>query len=92
MAKMSMAEEIRFLREEVERLKKEDAQSVPEEVEEDAALNALVDGVHNMEGEIEEKVHELVERMKDDYENMSPVTAVAIFAVGALFSRIFLSK
>ncbi len=92
MAKMSMAEEIRFLREEVERLKKEDAQSAPEEVEEDASLDALVDGVHNIEGEIEEKVHELVERMKDDYENMSPVTAVAIFAVGALFGRIFLSK
>ena len=92
MAKMSMAEEKKFLREEVERLKKEDAQSAPEEVEEDAALDALVDGVHNMEGEIEEKVHELVDRMKDDYENMSPVTAVAIFAVGALFGRIFLSK
>ena len=92
MAKMSMAEEIKFLREEVERLKKEDTQSAPEEVEEDASLDALVDGVHNIEGEIEEKVHELVDRMKDDYENMSPVTAVAIFAVGALFGRIFLSK
>ena len=92
MAKMSMQEEIKFLREEVERLKKEDTQSAPEEVEEDAALDALVDGVHNIEGEIEEKVHELVDRMKDDYENMSPVTAVAIFAVGALFGRIFLSK
>ena len=92
MAKMSMQEEIKFLREEVERLKKEDTQSAPEEVEEDASLDALVDGVHNIEGEIEEKVHELVDRMKDDYENMSPVTAVAIFAVGALFGRIFLSK
>ncbi len=92
MAKMSMAEEIKFLREEVERLKKEDVQSAPEEIEEDAALDALVEGVHNMEGELEEKVHEIIDRMKDDYENMSPVTAVAIFAVGALFGRIFLSK
>lgn len=92
MAKMSMAEEIKFLREEVERLKKEDTQSIPEEIEEDAALDALVEGVHNMEGELEEKVHEIIDRMKDDYENMSPVTAVAIFAVGALFGRIFLSK
>lgn len=92
MAKMSMAEEIKFLREEVERLKKEDTQSIPEEIEEDAALDALVEGVHNMEGELEEKVHEIVDRMKDDYENMSPVTAVAIFAAGALFGRIFLSK
>lgn len=92
MAKMSMAEEIRFLREEVERLKKEDIENRAEEVEEDATLDALVEGVHNIEGEIEDKVHELVERMKDDYENMSPVTAVAIFAAGAIFGRIFLSK
>jgi predicted transcriptional regulator len=92
MAKMSMAEEIKFLREEVERLKKEDAQSAPEVTEDDASLDALVEGVHEMEDELEDKVHELVERMKDDYENMSPVTAVAIFAVGALFGRIFLSK
>ncbi|MGB5966343.1 MAG: hypothetical protein WBF77_06345 [Sulfurimonadaceae bacterium] len=92
MAKMSMAEEIKFLREEVERLKKEDVESTSEEIEEDVALDALVEGVQNMESELEDKVHELVERMKDDYENMSPVTAVAIFAVGALFGRIFLSK
>ncbi len=92
MAKMSMAEEIKFLREEVERLKKEDIQNSPEESEEDVSLDALVDGVHDMEAELEEKAHELVERMKEDYENMSPVTAVAIFAVGALFGRIFLSK
>lgn len=92
MAKMSMAEEIKYLRAEVERLKKEDVDNTVEEIEEDAALDALVEGVHNMEGELEDKVHELVERMKDDYENMSPVTAVAIFAVGALFGRIFLSK
>jgi predicted transcriptional regulator len=92
MAKMSMAEEIKYLREEVERLKKEDVESSSEEIEEDAALDALVEGVHNIEGEVEEKVHELVDRMKEDYENMSPVTAVAIFAVGALFGRIFLSK
>lgn len=92
MAKMNMAEEIKFLREEVERLKKEDIESIAEEVEEDVALDALVEGLHSMEGEVEEKVHALVERIKDDYENMSPVTAVAIFAVGALFGRIFLSK
>ena len=92
MAKMSMAEEIEFLREEVDRLKKEDIANNTDEVEVDAALDALVDGVHDMEGELEEKAHELVERMKEDYENMSPVTAVAIFAVGALFGRIFLSK
>ena len=92
MAKMSMAEEIKFLREEVERLKKEDIQNSPEESEEDVSLDALVDGVHDMEADLEEKAHELVERMKLDYDNMSPATAVAIFSAGALFGRIFLSK
>ena len=92
MAKMTMAEEIKFLREEVERLKKEDVKSRVEEIEEDTTLDALVDGIHDIEGELEHKVNALVERMKDDYENMSPVTAVAIFAAGALFGRIFLSK
>lgn len=92
MAKMTMAEEIKFLREEVERLKKEDVQRRADEVEEDTTLDALVDGIHDIEGELEDKVNALIERMKDDYENMSPVTAVAIFAVGALFGRLFLSK
>lgn len=91
---MSMEEEIKFLREEVERLKKEEALNEVEsdEFEEDIALDALVDGVHKIEDEFGDKVHEITERMKEDYENMSPVTAVAIFAVGALFGRIFLSK
>lgn len=92
MAKMTMAEEIKFLREEVERLKKEDVQRQADEVEEDTTLDALVDSIHDIEGELEDKVNALIERMKDDYENMSPVTAVAIFAVGALFGRLFLSK
>ncbi len=92
MAKMSMEEEIRFLREEVERLKKEDAQNSTKELEEDETLDALVDGVHKIEDELNDKMHEITERIKEDYENMSPVTAVAIFAAGALFGRIFLSK
>ncbi len=92
MAKMSMEEEIRYLREEVERLKKEDAQKSQPELEEDETLDALVDGVHKIEDELNDKMHEITERIKEDYENMSPVTAVAIFALGALFGRIFLSK
>jgi ElaB/YqjD/DUF883 family membrane-anchored ribosome-binding protein len=92
MAKMSIEEEIKFLREEVERLKKEDAKNSIEEFEEDETLDSLVDGVHKIEDELNDKFHAITERIKDDYENMSPITAVAIFAVGALFGRIFLSK
>ncbi len=95
MAKMSMTEEVKFLRQEVDRLKKEEEERVHEaveSVENNETFDNLVDGAHNIENELEEKVHDLVETMKDDYESMSPVTAVAIFAVGAIFGRIFLSK
>lgn len=92
MANMSLEEEIKFLREEVERLKKEDAKNNVKEFEEDETLDSLVDGVHKIEDELNDKFHAIAERIKDDYENMSPITAVAIFAAGALFGRIFLSK
>lgn len=92
MAKMSMADEIAYLRKEVARLKQEEQQQSEEEIEEDSALDALVEGAYEIEGELELKAQEVLERMKLDYENMSPATAVAIFAAGALFGRIFLSK
>ncbi len=89
---MSMEEEIASLREEVERLKKEDESSVQVAEQEEVGLDTLVEGVQNLEGDVELKAEELLARIKDDYENMSPLTAVAIFAAGALFGRIFLSK
>ena len=92
MPKMSMEEEIASLREEVERLKKEDEASVQVAGQEEVSLDALVEGVQNLEGDVELKAEELLARIKDDYENMSPLTAVAIFAAGTLFGRIFLSK
>jgi len=92
MAKMSMEEEIASLREEVARLKKEDEASAQVAEQEEVTLDALVEGVQSLEGDVELKAEELLARMKEDYENMSPVTAVAIFAAGALFGRIFLSK
>jgi len=91
MATMSMEEELSSLRQEVERLKKENVEVV-EEIEDDSALDALVDGAYDFEGEMESKAHEVLERMKLDYENMSPATAVAIFSAGALFGRLFLTK
>ncbi len=92
MAKMSMEAEIQALREEVARLKQQEVESDEVSLEEDSVLDALVEGAEDFEGEIEAKAHEVLERMKLDYENMSPATAVAIFSAGALFGRIFLSK
>ena len=92
MAKMSMQEELKLLREEVARLKQTDTQKPEEALEADTALDALVEGAYELEGELESQAQELLERMKLDYENMSPATAVAIFSAGALFGRLFLSK
>ena len=92
MAKMSMEEEIAALREEVARLKKEEARAAQRSEQEELPLDALAEGVAQLEDDVELKAQELIARMKEDYENMSPATAVAIFAAGALFGRIFLSK
>jgi len=92
MAALSMEDEIKALKEELARLKQEDTLNNKEEFEEDMSLDSLVDGAYALEGDLELKAHEIAERMKEDYENMSPITAVAIFAVGALFGRLFLSK
>jgi len=92
MAENNMQDELTSLRQEVERLKQESVSEATAEVEEDTALDALVDGAYEFEGEVESKAHEVLERMKLDYENMSPATAVAIFSAGALFGRLFLTK
>lgn len=92
MAALSMEEEIALLKEELARLKEAKVQQSSVDQEVDETLDALVEGVADLEGNIEEQAQEILARMKDDYENMSPVTAVAIFAAGALFGRLFLSK
>jgi len=92
MAEKSMKDELTALRKELERLKKENVTETVVEVEDDSALDALVDGAHEFEDELESKAHEVLEQMKLDYDNMSPATAVAIFSAGALFGRLFLSK
>jgi len=92
MAALSMEEEIALLKEELARLKEAKVQESSADQEVDETLDALVEGVADLEGNIEEQAQEILARMKDDYENMSPVTAVAIFAAGALFGRLFLSK
>jgi hypothetical protein len=92
MANISMQDELRSLREEVERLKQINHQDKVDELEVDSALDALVEGASELEDELESKAQEVLERMKLDYDNMSPATAVAIFSAGALFGRLFLSK
>ena len=92
MANQDMANEIQALKDELKRLQESAEKEKTTELEEDSALDALVDGAFALEGDLESKANDLVERMKLDYNNMSPATAVAIFSAGALFGRLFLSK
>jgi len=92
MAKMSLEEEIASLKEEVERLKKKEADASKGELQKDDVLDTLAKGADEFEGELEAKAEEVIARMKLDYENMSPATAIAIFSAGAMFGRLFLSK
>ena len=92
MAKLTMAEEIAQLSEELERLKERDTMSQNDEMQTDSVLDSLVEGAQEFEGDLESKAQEILDQMKIDYDNMSPATAVAIFSAGALFGRLFLSK
>lgn len=90
MPKVTVQEEMATLREELKRLQA--LENTKNEETEDLNIDGIIEDVMEMEGNMETKAQEVLERMKIDYENMSPATAVAIFAAGALFGRIFMSK
>lgn len=90
MPKVTVQEEMATLREELKRLQA--LENTKDEETEDLNIDGIIEDVMEMEGNMETKAQEVLERMKIDYENMSPATAVAIFAAGALFGRIFMSK
>ena len=81
MASMTLEEELAMLKKEVEALKKQNEAQVS--YEEDVDGESI-----DFQGEFQE----LIEKVKLDYENLSPITAVGIFALGALFGRSISSK
>ncbi|HHH37555.1 MAG TPA: hypothetical protein ENK77_02950 [Epsilonproteobacteria bacterium] len=102
MAKMTMHQELDMLRKEVERLKREKeeaerraAQKALEEErakkEEESEAEQSIEAVKEKAGEIQEgieyELHELVDTLKKEYENLSPLAAVVLFALGAAFGR-----
>lgn len=88
MAKLSIKEELELLRAEVATLKAQQEQtSAQEAVEEETLMESLLAQKEMIGSEFEEHFKSYVERLKEDYEHISPSTAVTLFALGALFGR-----
>lgn len=100
--KMTMHQELDMLRKEVEELRKQkEAQEKKEREEAEIAekerqeqLEEAEEKAEEIMGSLEEAktdakdgIHELLNSIKKDYENLSPVAAVVLFALGAAFGR-----
>lgn len=105
--KMTMHQELDMLRVEVDELrkqkveqkKKEHAEAIKaEEAQERRMLEAeekaeeIMDSAGNVKEDAKEKLDDLLHTIKKDYENLSPVAAVVLFALGAAFGRALESK
>jgi len=85
--KNTVQEELEELRSKVENLKNTKNQI------QDTATKEL----ENIETTVKDfldkdNINELIVRIKKDYENMSPVTAVGLFALGVIFARVISRK
>ncbi len=73
MKDLSLDEELAFLKQEVERLKNSETAQKIEEF---------------LDGDMNEKLQESVETIKEDYKNSSIISIIALFLLGALFGRL----
>jgi CRISPR/Cas system-associated endonuclease Cas3-HD len=107
MAKMTMHQELDMLREEVETLKKQKAAQEKEEAaqekrEQEAEKQEVAEAkekaekiLNSMEEgktDAKEALDQLMDTIKNDYENLSPTSAIVLFALGAAFGHALSSK
>ena len=107
MAKMTMHKELDMLREEVEVLKKEkeiqekkeqkialEAQKKEEEeiVEAKKKAEKIMNSLEEGKTDAKEALDQLMDTIKKDYENLSPTSAIVLFALGAAFGHALSSK
>ncbi len=107
MAKMTIQEELDTLRKEVEELKKqkeikEQEESIKEiekaelKSEESAQIEQkaeeIIDSLKKGKTDAKEALDQMVDTIKKDYENLSPVSAVVLFALGVAFGNAISSK
>jgi len=107
MAKMTMHQELDLLRKEVEELKKQKAAQEKEErlkakkEEEAKALEVaeaqekaeeIMESLEEGKTDAKEMLDQLLQTIKKDYENISPTSAIVLFALGAAFGHALSSK
>jgi len=107
MAKMTMHQELDLLRKEVEELKKQkaaqekEAQLKAKKEEEAKALEAaeaqekaeeIIESLEKGKTDAKEMLDELLQTIRKDYENLSPTSAIVLFALGAAFGHALSSK
>ena len=107
MAKMTMHQELDMLRKEVEELRKQKKQREKEEqlkakkAEEAKALEIaeaqekaeeIMESLEEGKNDAKETLNQLLDTIKKDYENLSPTSAIVLFALGAAFGHALSSK
>jgi len=107
MEKVTMHAELEMLRKEVEALRKQkaereikEAEEEKKKLEEDARVQAeaeesaeeIMDSFEEGKAITNETVSDLIETVKKDYNNLTPSSAIILFALGALLGRALSSK
>lgn len=102
-----MHQELKMLRKEVEALQQQAAQRKQQEqlqAKKDARAQEqeftearkkaeqIMASVESGKTEAREVLHELLQTIKEDYENLSPTSAIILFALGAAFGHALSSK
>jgi len=107
MPKMTMHQELDSLRKEVEELKKEKVKQEKakrleaKKAEETKALEIaeaqekaeeIMESLEEGKTDAKETLDQLLQNIKKDYENLSPTSAIVLFALGAAFGHALSSK
>ncbi len=107
MAKMTMHQELEMLRAEVEALKSQKAEEEElerletlkvkeihqQEIQEaEKKAEKIMESLKKGETDAKETLHHLMDTIKKDYENLSPTSAIVLFALGAAFGNALSSK
>ena len=104
MKKMTMQQELEMLRNEVQNLKARQKEDIDNQdsSEEDVSTKFPVhrgdintffkEQIEQLEDDVKDQVEDIIKTLKKDYETISPVSALILFAVGAAFGRALSSR
>ncbi len=82
----TVQQELEELRLEIENLKEQKEQTKSSKITEQKK------SIEDFTSDVKDNINELLETVKKDYADMSPVTAIGIFTLGVIFGRFSSSK